>query len=309
MLRHPILLAFDERRLRAQLAESAKRAKIASYMIPFGADRHVLIVPKSDYQRVLRHTTMVIEYVEKKIRAAPADSDKLKLWNAEVLLGYSKTYRREDWRAFLLTWAFRTKPAEAFETGEDLATAFFRLAVGLRDERTIRVLAADLRGKVAPQDSRQELIEAAFELQSERDTDELIRDYAPRVVLLAATLFPVGSLPIVIGAAMTAITGFLECMQLLEDAEQDGDITEAEGQQAWWALLGILPFRFVQLGLFAAGIGAVGAALLRALRDGLGQLETWLERFDAARDHGWNSYVEFQGEGIVLPKYLLEEQW
>lgn len=304
--RLPILLEYEESRVREQLNQKAKTAKIASYVIPFDVDDRVLIVPKADYRRVKQNAEMILDFVERRIRPIPKDADKLKAWNDEVLLRLAKFYRKEEWRVFMLVWAFRAKPAEAFFPGENLATNFFRFAMQVEGTANVRTPARDLRAKCEPQDSTARLIRVAFELQMERDTDALIRDYGPRVVLLAASLFPTGSLPIVIGAAVTAITGFLEFMQTLKDAEADGDVTEEEVKQAEWAMLGILPFRFAQIALTVVSVGQIGIAFLRALRDGLAQFPEWLSRFEQARDAGWNSYAEFpKTEAILLPKYLV----
>jgi hypothetical protein len=58
-------------------------------------------------------------------------------------------------------------------------------------------------------------------------------------------------------------------MQFLEEADEDGDITEDELEEAKWQMAGIIPFNAVQLILLGRGISMVAFTFLIALRSGL----------------------------------------
>ncbi len=309
MYRIPSIITFDLQELRAQLDAHTHNAKLTLHVIPFSADGQVLTISPADFKRAKQHADMLLDLVEKKIRRTPREQDRLLAWNSDVVQNKARHYGTAEWRVFMFRWASKALPAEAFaRSGDDLAKAFFRTALGIEDERTVSIYASDLRAKCRPEIPRDLLVQAAFELQSEQDRAELANFIIPRVVLLAAGLFPVGQAPIVIGAAISAIVAFLEFMQFLQDAEEDGDITEEEGEEAVWAMLGIIPFRIVQMALFARGVGMIGVALFRALLDGLDELPSLLDTSAEARENGWNAYGEFDAEStIFLPAYLFDD--
>ncbi|HEV2914368.1 MAG TPA: hypothetical protein VGX92_13915 [Pyrinomonadaceae bacterium] len=308
MYRIPSLIAVDLQELRAQLKTHARNAKLTLHVIPFSADGRILTIRPADLQRTKKSADDLLDLVEKKINRMPREQDRLLAWNSDVVQTRARYYGTAEWRVFMFRWASKALPAEAFaRSGDDLAKAFFRTALGIGDERIVSVYASALRAKCQPEMPRESLVQIAFELQGEQDRAELANFIIPRVALLAAGLFG-GEVPLVIGTAISAIVAFLEFMQFLQDAEEDGDITEEEGEEAFWAMLGIIPFRIVQMALFVRGVGMIGVALFRALLDGLDELPSFLEISAEARENGWNSYGAFDAEStIFLPAYLFDD--
>jgi hypothetical protein len=304
-MRHPIVVAFDEKRLREQLQKRARIASITSLVLPFDVTGRVLVVSQADYRRVRPNAEAILRIVELKVRTLRTDRERMQRWN-EVLRREAQHYRTEEWRVLLFRWA-PSAPPETFTTrGQDLATGFVQHALGIDNNNAMRAIAADLRGKCAPDDSKERLIEAAFELQNEKDQDALVRYFAPRVVLFAASLFPVSQVPIVIGAAITAITGFIEFMQFIEDAEADGDISEEEANEAPWSLLGILPFKLVQNALTIRSIGLLAINLLGQLIEAVASLPALIDRHLVARDNGWGGYGEYDSEtSLFVPRHVV----
>ncbi|OAI11903.1 hypothetical protein A1507_19545 [Methylomonas koyamae] len=302
----PAILAYEERRLRSQLDVRRKLVQGAYLSTPFDDRGKILMVDQNHFEAeaVKRHVTAVLSYVNAKIRTADDVRMKAALWNEVILAKMTRFYRPEDWRSLLILWRIGEPAPELTRT--NLAQLFMRDALGIDDRVLASLLAVDLAVRADPQDSRERLIEVAFTIQEERDNAALFRHYAPRVVIFAAGMISAPSAP-VIGAIITALTGFCEFQFAMEDAEVDGEITESELTGVKMALLGILPFRFVQMGLLAAGLGMVGLALLRMLRDALLAFPAWIERYMSVRNAGWKDYTAIPEEAIVIPKYLLRK--
>jgi hypothetical protein len=296
------ILAYEERRIRSQLDVRRKLLQGAYISMPFDDQGKILMVDQNRFEAVKRHATMVLSYIASKIRTADDSKMKAALWNELILMKMTSYYRPEDWRSLLILWRLGEPSPELTRT--NLAKLFVSDALGVDDSVLARLLAADLAVRADPQDSKERLIEVAFEIQEEKDNAALYRHYAPRVVIFAAGLISTPSAP-VIGAIITALTGFCEFQFAMEDVEEDGEITEADLTGVKMALLGIIPFRFVQMGLLATSLGMVGLALFRMIRDALLAFPTWIERYMSVRNAGWKDYTEIPEDAIVIPKYLL----
>lgn len=307
--RLPVLVRFDEKRLREQLDARVGRDRTALISLPFDdLGRRALEVDRQLYRRLEPEAIGLLAYIAQKIEREPDQGLKHALWQRVVVERRAAHYATEHWRALLIRWALTRPPTEYLEGKLDLAEAFLRHALGLRDQVVVTVEAAALRRRCDPSDTRGGLIEAAFALELERHHDELFREYAPRVVLAAVNLFPATRLPLVIGAAIQALAGFVEFMLFLQDAESDGAISAEELEEARWNRLGILPFDLVQKMLLLRGLGVAGLAVLELLIHELRGLLDRIENHAAAAEAGWGGYVQFDREAaIVLPRYALDE--
>lgn len=300
----PVLLAYEERRLRSQLDSRRKIVHGAYVTTPFDDRGKILMVEQERFDAMKRHNTMVLSYVADKISTSDDATMRVALWNAVILAKMTSSYKPEDWRSFLIRW--RLLRPESAITSTSLAKLFVRDALGIDDDRLASLLSADLAVRADPQDSRERLIDVAFEVQQAEDNGDLFRHYAPRVVVFAAGLIATPSAP-VIGLIITAVTGFCEFQFAMEDAEEDGIITESELTGVKLAGIGIIPFRVIQMGLLATNLGIIGVGLLRMLRDALLAFPGWIERYMSARKAGWKDYAEIPAEAIVIPKYLLRD--
>ncbi len=304
--RHPVLFAFDEQRIKAQLNTKKARAGVPLIVLPFNDRGEVLPVPVERFQALRSRSREVLAHVRRMIGREPDVNVRFELWHKVILQGYARHFGRDEWRAFLLHWSL-DKQGGAFQDGNDLAEQFFLTEVcdERRNANTVGAIAI-LRNQVAPELNRSALVEFAFELEQERNRDELFRYFAPRAIVAVLSVFPATRVPILLGQVFQAVLGFIQFMQFLEEAEEDGDVTEDEVKEAQWQLVGIVPFHAVQIVLLGRGVGILAFAFLSALRSGLAELADLMLRIATAVQEGWSGYGEYDLEtAVFLPDYVI----
>ena len=170
-MRHPILVAFDEKRLRgATPAPGARRHRhVAGAALrrdgPHPGREPGRLPPRPAQRRPRAGPRPAQESVRLR-----RDRERLQRWN-EVLRKESLALPHRCGRVFLCRWAPSAPPEVFTGRGQNLATGFVRTALGVEDDDVVTAVAADLRAKCAPDDSRERLIEAAFELQTEKEPE------------------------------------------------------------------------------------------------------------------------------------------
>jgi hypothetical protein len=305
MLRHPFLVAFDTAELDAQVRLRGKQAKVPALYLPFDNLGFMLRVTVQEFGQFNGQADAALADLAQKVRTTGA-AKRPQMWAdfQERRLGTHPGLLR----VLLFRWAPNLPPESFTRAKFDLSIEFMIHAVGLEDSPATSGLAKILRNRCAPVRSPASIRDAAFELQSERDQDALFREFGPRLLMVALMLFPAGQAAVAVGAVINAFAGFLQFMIFLEDAEADGDITEQELEEAWWTLLGILPFRAVQLGLMLRGLTMVGQALIQMIVEGVKMLPDLLERRLQALRAGFSDYAEYDpGTTIFLPAYALDD--
>ena len=307
--RLPVLFAFDEAKIRAQLDAKKARAGVPLIVLPFNDQGAILTVPVERFRYLRSRSREILAHVRRMIGPEPQVAIRFELWHKVIVQGYAKHFGSDEWRAFVLHWTL-DKQGGAFKDGNDLAEQFFLTEV-CDDRRNAHTSAAVtvLKNHLAPEPSQSGLIQLAFDLEQERNRDELFRYFAPRVIVLAANLFPITRVPLLLGQVAQAILGFVEFMQFLEEAEEDGDVSDEEIKEAQWQLLGIVPFQAVQVALLARGAGLIAFAFLRALRSGLAELADLVVRMNEVFKEGWNGYGEYDLEtAVFLPDYVIPSE-
>lgn len=315
MLRHPILIAYDKRRLQEELAQKRSRRELPTVVVAYTADsKHMLHIPLRAYNSLQPGVSRLLDaaiprFTEPPGRdgARPLDDDRrLRLFT--MLFEPPLRNHPDSWRMMLHEWSLRRPHPWPQQPGDSktLGIAFGHEALGIEDERTLRILDLGLRNRTAPTPTTGALMELAFELEQEKVNDQIFIDTSKLVVLAVMSLVPFANVSLLVGAICTAIAGFIEFMTFLEDAEADGEITEEEVNEAYWQAAGILPFDLVQLLLTFRGVAILAKVLLTMLLDGINDLiESWNRRREAVRE-GWGGYVEHDAQtAIFIPDYAL----
>jgi hypothetical protein len=309
MLRHPILIAFDEKRLRQELKNKRALRQVPLIFIPYKADgAERLQIPLHAYNSLQPGVARILDdlrgILNQPRNRSISDAERIGVWSKAtdpVLLNH-----KDSWRMLLHEFANTRAERWPDEPGDNqsLGEAFAREVLGIKDRRSVKIVEVALRGRCEPTMSRERLMQIAFELEEEKVTDQIARDTGKLVVLTVLLLVPFGQVPVVIGAICTAVAGFLQFMQFLEDAESDGEVTEEEVKEAEWQMLGILPFNLVQFVLLFRAIGMVVEILLVMLIEGINSLIESLGRRKQAIVEGWTGYNEHSAEDtIFIPDY------
>ena len=307
MLRPPILIAFDQKRLREELARQRTVREVTMVTMAYTVDgSEVIQIPLKSYNGLQPGVSRLLDSTLPRFQLSLDDDARIALWSR--LIADPLGNHQESWRMLLHEWGRRrssTWPA-APGISRSLGAAFAREALGIGDTRKVNMMDLALRGRAAPALTKGALMQLAYDLEQEKVTDEIVRDSAKLVVLAVLLLVPFADVPALLGAISTALAGFIQFMQFLEEAESDGEVTEDEVKEAKWSMLGILPFDLVQLVLLFRGLGLLAEAMLSMLLQGIHDLtESWKRRREAVTS-GWSGYVESEGEStIFIPDYAL----
>jgi hypothetical protein len=309
MLRHPILIAFDEKRLRRELKNKRALREVPLIVIPYKADgTERLQIPLLAYNSLQPGVARILDGLRRTLNEprnrSISDAERIGIWSKAtdpVLLNH-----KDSWRMLLHEFANTRAERWPDEPGvnQTLGEAFVREVLGIKDRGSASIVEVALRVRCEPALSRERVMQMAFDLEEEKVTDQIVRDTGKLVVLAVLLLVPFGQVPAVIGAVSTAVAGFLQFMQFLEDAESDGEITEEEVKEAEWQMYGILPFNLIQNVLMFRAIGMVVEILFVMLIDGINSLIESLGRRKQAIIEGWTGYNEHSAEdAIFIPDY------
>ncbi|MGB5070950.1 MAG: hypothetical protein WBO28_08320 [Flavobacteriales bacterium] len=301
-----MLFAFDERKISADLNAHKARSGRPIMLLPFNDKGEVLPISIERFLALRTHSRSTLETIRRLMRSEPDEAMRFRCWHEIILARLTVTYGVEEWRAFMMHWALDVQGA-AFGDDNDLSVQFIIIELRITGKNsTLSMNAAALKNRLAPELSLPGLVELAFDLEQERTRDELFRYFAPRAIVTAVSLFPIAKIPLLLGLVVQAITGFVQFMQFLEEADEDGDITEDELEEAKWQMAGIIPFNAVQLILLGRGISMVAFTFLIALRSGLAELADVMVRAGQAVKEGWSGYGEYDLDtALFLPDYVI----
>jgi hypothetical protein len=314
MLRHPVLIAYDERRLQEELNQKRSRRELPTVVVAYTADgKHVLHIPLRAYNSLQPGASRLLDATLPRFTEPPS-RDGRPLDDARRLRMFTELFESrlgnhpDSWRMLLHEWSLRRPQSWPQEPGEHktVGIAFGHEALGIENERTLRGLDLVLRDRTAPTLTTSALMELAFDLEHEKVHDQIYIDTSKVVVLAVMSIVPFTKVPLLVAAICTAIAGFIEFMLFLEDAEADGEITEEEVGEAYWQALGILPFDLVQQLLMYRSLAMLAEALLTMLVDGINDLiESWNRRRAVVRE-GWGGYLEHDAQtAIFIPDYAI----
>ena len=152
----------------------------------------------------------------------------------------------------------------------------------------------------------------AFELQTEKDFEknlgEFFYEVAPPVLIFVVSIFggvaagAVGG--VAFGLVFEAIMGFVDFVYEMHKAEKDGMITNKEAEEAWWNLIGILPFKLIQLGILARAVFQLSTYFLNLLLEALKDFWADIETLIASIRAGWDVGYRFDSSTtILIPDY------
>lgn len=275
--------------------------------LPYDGKGAILPITVERFQALRAHAKDTLNTIRRVMLSEADESTRYLFWNEIIVARKTRSYGKEEWRAFFMHWVLDVQ-GEAYVEDRELAEQFLIKELKTSKQSGLfSITVAALRGRLEPELSSDSLVEIAFELEQERTRDELFRYFAPRAIVTAINLFPIARVPLLLGHLVQAITGFVQFMQFLEEAEEDGDITDDELEEAKWQMAGIIPFNAVQMVLLGRGIGLVAYTFLVALRSGLADFADLMVRVSHAVREGWTGYGEYDLDtAVFLPDYVIK---
>ncbi len=141
-----------------------------------------------------------------------------------------------------------------------------------------------------------------------RHAEQMLKSTVPPAMLLLASLTPVGRAGTIAYISWNALIGFVDYLYTVYSAEADGTITDKEENDAFWALVGMFPFRLVELVTTARMAIVLGQAFVEVALAALDELSDRIALLMQARDAGWDSAVALDAShSVFVPAYALAD--
>jgi hypothetical protein len=298
-------LVVEEAKRRGKLRKSATVREDFDFR-----GRRFLVVPAIVFfdKRVQANIASLL----KEVNGIPRlSTEKARLDAFNRALGQSH-YDNIFFTTFLMAWKQQNGVTSLQDKEDDLLDALLsRLKVPdtLRKFYQLKLQFDDDR------DLRQEAFDLQIEFDRQEATLDLISDVAPRAAFAVAGLFPPTAGGAVLAFAVDAFINLYQFFDFMAEAEADGEITEDEAQEAWWQLIGILPFKIVELVLLSRSVielvkalGQIGIALLEMLYEALVALPDIISNWQMAIEDGWSNVNDMDRAcEIFIPLYAIDD--
>lgn len=216
--------------------------------------------------------------------------------------------------SFLIAWKKQEMVTSLKDKEKNVLDALFnRLEIPISD-RQKRFYEEHKLEFVDDRDLQQEAFDLQIQIDRQEAISDLISDVAPRAAFAVAGLFPPTAGGAVLAFAVDAFINLYQFFDFMAQAEAGG-ITEEEAQEAWWQLIGILPFKIIELVLLSRSVielvkalGHIGIALLEMLYEALRALPDIISNWQMAIEDGWSNVNDMDRAcEIFIPSYAIDD--
>jgi hypothetical protein len=248
----------------------------------------------------------LLDRIERIRRGTPRDRKWafFRLMNAERKAIADEEQEAQVWRMALLLWTTRYPQASFENERRSLGSRFVHWLVGYANTQVL----AEYELHLKPAATRSGLVRLQVELQEDLNFNDQFYEFAPVAVNLALTLVPFGLGARGLALAVQFVAGVFDFLvELHRLKSNDGKLDEKEMEEVWWGVLGILPFKIVELIVLGRLVVVLVPHLAILLYEAIGDFINRLEFMQEARNAGWEGGLLADSPyGIFIPDFAIE---
>jgi hypothetical protein len=228
-----------------------------------------------------------------------------------LLASQRRSFQNEEaeaqvWRIALLQWTTR-HPQPAFENErQSLGMRFIRWLLGHSDHKLVSEYELHLK----PVTTRAGLLRLQVELQEDLNFNDNFYEFAPVAVSVALAIVPFGTGARGLALAVEFVGNVFDfLLELHRMQSSGGELDEKEMQEVWWGVLGILPFKLLELLVFGRMIVQVAPLLAKMLYEAVSTFIARLDFMLDARDAGWEgALLADSPHGVFVPDFAIQSE-